>query len=97
MSKPWEVSRDHDHFLPEGRGELHRRGLHQDPLQVEGRLIVTRLFNNRNIIYFYIKKTHKNIKLLEHLVAKLKIELNMETLIVNRLPFDCGERCEIRR
>ena len=67
---------------------------------MEGRLIVTRLFNNRNIIYFYIKKPHKNIKLLEHLVAKLKIELNrlnMETLIVNGLPFDCGERCEIRR
>ena len=31
-----------DHLLPAGRGLLHRRGLHQDPLQVEGRLIVTK-------------------------------------------------------
>lgn len=50
ISKPEDVNQNHDHLLPEGRGELHRRGLHQNPLQVEGRLIVTCLYRNRKII-----------------------------------------------
>ena len=49
--KTQEVSQDHDHLLPEGRGELHRRGLHQDPLQVEGRLIVTRLLTIESFFF----------------------------------------------
>ena len=47
----------HDHLLPEGRGEFHRRGLHQDPLQVEGRLIVTRLLTIESLFLKTIRTT----------------------------------------
>lgn len=89
IKKPHCVNQDHDHLLPEGRGELHRRGLHQDPLQVEGRLIVTRLLTIESLFFKTIRKTVWTFNPFA--------EWKMETLILNRLFFDGLERYEVRR